>query len=135
MGSLLFSAVEREGRMPEWEDGMETASDFLARMFLMGNIQIDEEKKTMVTVREEVEDKITEIREGEEDADNGKSEGSSGAPVSYEDLLRENDEMRLKIKALEEEKEEAGALLAKFVNTIGNMNEEIKRLRAEKESN
>ena len=28
-----------------WEDGEETKSDFLARMFLMGRIEIDEKNK------------------------------------------------------------------------------------------
>merc|ERR1739842_115138 len=30
-----------------WEDGEETKSDFLARMFLMGRIEIDEKNKTL----------------------------------------------------------------------------------------
>merc|ERR1712200_151636 len=32
-----------------WEDGEETKSDFLARMFLMGRIEIDEKNKTLLS--------------------------------------------------------------------------------------
>merc|ERR1712098_841109 len=103
--------------------------------FLMGKIQIDEERKTMVTVKEagEEEADVTVENAGErrgEEVERSEEGANVRKAGSYEELLRENDEMRERIKALEEEKEEAGALLAKFVNTIGNMNEEIKRLRA-----
>merc|ERR1711935_135696 len=115
--SLCFSVLI----MPEWEDGKETGSDFLARMLLMGKIEIDEENQTMVTVNKTEEDKNISSSEEIEDK----------SPRSYDELLRQNDEMRLTIAALEEEKTESNKLLEKFINTIGNMNQEITKLRAQ----